>query len=299
MMNLKKLLQIIFPVLVLGYMVWLSIYMTLVYKDSFFGANQDAEPTINVLEVNANEISRNELLKKINTIISEKEGEWSVYVKNLDSGMELEINNRAIKAASLIKLFNMVTLYNEADNGNVILNESLRKSLDLMITVSSNSNSNKVVTTIGGGDFNRGAAKVTELAKKIGCENTVEEHMLYDTYVNTAGANTTSLKDCALILEKIYNQKCISPQYDQEMLELLKEQTLDWKLPQGLPEGTEIAHKTGENSSVEADVGIVFSPECDYIICVGVTDYGTVKPRQTIADVSECVYNYFNNSLSE
>lgn len=102
-----------------------------------------------------------------------------------------------------------------------------------------------------------------------------------------------------MILEKIYFQNCITPKYDKEMLELLKQQQWDWKLPKGIPHNALIAHKTGENSRVEADVGIVFSPKCDYIICVSVMEYGTKKTHQVFADISGCVYKYFNEQKGE
>lgn len=104
----------------------------------------------------------------------------------------------------------MVTLYDEIEKGNIEMTKSLRRNLEQMITVSSNSASNTVVQTIGGGSFSKGAETVTELAKELGCSNTYEQHMLYNDYTPTNGKNRTSVKDCGLVLEKIYLQECIS-----------------------------------------------------------------------------------------
>lgn len=283
----------IFPVVFVVYGIWMTVFLVQTTTDRI--KNDDIKKAMEVAEIDYNIAVRNELAKNINDFLSDKYGNWSVYVKNLDTGMDLEINNQRVTAASLIKLFNMVALYCEVNTGNVELTENLRGQLKQMITVSSNSASNTVVEAIGKGSFETGAVKVTERMEEMGCTDTIEQYKLFDVANGYAtGRNTTSVRDCGLILEKIYNKDCIEKDFDIEMLDLLKQQTRDWKLPQGLPEGIEIAHKTGENSKIEADAGIVFSPACDYIICVSVTEYGAVKPRSEIGQLSKCVYDFFN-----
>ena len=255
-------------------------------------ASADEVATVEVISYEEDRIA---LEEEINNIIFGKPGTWSVYVKNLKTGMSLEINNREFIAASVIKLYNMIALYDEIENGNLEMTDSIENNLEQMITVSSNSASNAIVTTIGRGSFDDGAEKVTDCAESLGCMDTYEQHMLYDDHIPSNGRNRTSVVDCGVVLEKIYLKQCISEEYDAEMLELLKQQTKDFKIPANLPDDVVVANKTGENSNVEADVGIVFSPECDYIICISVEKYGERKPRDIIAEISECVYNFFNN----
>ena len=239
------------------------------------------------------------LTQQITDITNNRYGIWSVYVEAPDTDFAVEVNNCQLRAASTIKLFNMVTFYDEMNKGNLQTNDSLNHSLNKMITVSSNSDSNVIVTAIGGGDFAAGAEKVTALAKDMGCTFTQEQHKLYDTTGPASGKNTTSVKDCALILKKIYNEECISPKYDRQMLDLLKKQTRTGKIPGGVPKGTVVANKTGEHSKAELDVGIVYSPECTYIICIAVTDYGNSAVYSTFRDISRTVYNFFNPDAAE
>ncbi len=292
--KMKKAFQILLSVLIVGYLVVTAFFVVNSINGNFrFTENKDVSE---VVEIDHNVAFRNELVKIISDYVADKDGEWSVYVKNLNNGMSVEINNTKVPAASLIKLFNMVTLYNEVNIGNVEITPSLSGALNQMITVSSNYASNDIVEIIGKGNFERGASVVNELVKNMGCTATAESHRLYSEIIpDTVGVNTTSVKDCGLILEKIYKRECIGNDYDVEMLELLKEQGRNTKLSLGLPSGTLFAHKTGENSKLEADVGIVFSPSCDYIICVAVTEYGNVKPRNEIGELSKCVYEFFNN----
>lgn len=296
--SVKMLLQIFLSLGIVLYFISLTVFLITLHNGSEI-ENTEISVTEFVVQPVSHDSERMQLEQEINSIISGETGIWSVYIKNLNTGMELVINNRETVAASLIKLFNMVTLYDEIYKGNVVMTDSLDKSLRLMITESSNSGSNKVVETIGNGNFAKGAEKVTALAQELGCTYTLEQHKLYDDYAPSIGKNRTSVKDCGLILEKIYFQNCTTPKYDKEMLELLKQQQWDWKLPKGIPHNALIAHKTGENSRVEADVGIVFSPKCDYIICVSVMEYGTKKTHQVFADISGCVYKYFNEQKGE
>ena len=256
------------------------------------------QPSTNPCETKNTELA-DKLCKELGSLLSNKAGNWSIYVKNLDTGLTLEMNEKKVSAASLIKLFNMVTFYHEVLNESLEMTDSLHENVTYMITESSNDDSNEVVTAIGNGDFSVGAKKVTDFAIELGCTNTQEEHMLFSTDRNISGKNRTSVKDCGIILEKIYQNECVSPEYDKEMLNLLKRQERNHKLPVGLPQGTVIAHKTGENSKVEADVGIVFAPSCDYIICVAGTDFELGNPYQTIADISTCVYDFFERTSSE
>ena len=248
----------------------------------------EPEPVIDYEE------EKNKLTEKINSIISNKSGQWSVYVKNLKTGMEVEINNKEFIAASVIKLYNMITLYDEINKGNMEMTENLKSNLEQMITVSSNSASNFIVAQIGNGSFTKGAEIVTTCATNMGCTGTYEQHELFNDHIPAHGINRTSVRDCGLVLEKIYLKQCVSPHYDAEMLELLKNQKKAHKIPAKLPKEVVVANKTGENSNVEADVGIVFSPQCDYIICISAERFGESNPVSTISTVSECVYDFFN-----
>ena len=217
-----------------------------------------------------------------------------MYVKNLKTGMEVEINNREFIAASVIKLYNMITLYDQINKGNMEMTEILQSNLEQMITESYNNASNYIVSQIGGGSFNEGAKIVTSFAEELGCTGTYQQHQLYDSYIPSNGRNRTSVRDCGLVLEKIYLKQCVSEQYDTEMLELLKKQQRTYKIPAKLPKDVVVANKTGENSNVEADVGIVFSPNCDYIICISAEKAGESGTIYTIAEISKCVYDFFN-----
>ena len=77
------------------------------------------------------------------------------------------------------------------------------------------------------------------------------------------------------------------------MLDLLKSQKLNNKLPKYLPQEIDVAHKTGEIDSLTHDAGIVYAPTSDYIIVIlSKSDYPP-GAEERIADISRAVYEYF------
>lgn len=52
------------------------------------------------------------------------------------------------------------------------------------------------------------------------------------------------------------------------MLNLLKNQKVRYKIPAGLPSGIVCANKTGETSSVQHDMAIIYGKKTNYVLCV-------------------------------
>jgi beta-lactamase class A len=106
----------------------------------------------------------------------------------------------------------------------------------------------------------------------------------------------TTAADIAAFFEKAYKGELVDPVYSAKMIELLKGQKLNGKLPKYLPDSIDIAHKTGELDSFSHDAGIVFSPNADYIIVILTQSEYPPGAVERIAAVSQSVYDYFNNN---
>lgn len=237
-----------------------------------------------------------DLNNSITEYISEIPGEWGVYIKRLDTNEYLSINERQYSGASLIKLFTMAAVYNEIAAGSIQKTDDIRESLSLMITESSNIDCNELTEALGGGDAVKGFEVENRNTGAIGCKNTIHQSELVDGTGETTfvGFNRTSPADCARVLELIYKRKLVSESASDEMLDLLKRQERTWKIPSGLPEGTMTANKTGETDTVEADAAIVYSPACDYVICVIGNGDISSQGVENIQTVSKMTYEYFN-----
>lgn len=255
------------------------------------------EESIQALEVPVILIDDLSILKeKINNQISTYNGEWQVYIKNLETNIEISLNSKPIKAASIIKLFNMVAFYNYVNESNLTITQTQKDLLSKMITVSNNEASNSIVEFMGKGNFLTGAKYVSNYCENQGYNDTSEAQKLYDTIpagTVMTGNNRVSANDCGKALEQIYRGECISEEYSQEMLDLLIKQYYCDKIPNNLPSDVKVAHKTGQTSDIDSDIGIVFSEKCDYVICILTKDATNSTTR--IADLSKMVYDYFNN----
>lgn len=232
------------------------------------------------------------------------EGEWAVYVEDLNTGEQIVINNKKMVSASLIKLFIMANIYEEVESGRISKDE-VSGLLHSMITVSDNEASNALVAKLGGGTykdmydehFQKGLKSINSYLDKHGYKDSEQQRDMKSSRPNPIPEqNYTSVLDCGLFLSRLYKKELVSKESDEEMLELLKQQTRTSKIPAGLPSGTASANKTGELSDVENDVAIVFSPNADYVLCVMSNNVSSTGiARENITDISRIVYNSFND----
>lgn len=235
------------------------------------------------------------LKKQLKTMTDSYSGTWSVYVKNLKTGDVLNLNEQTMYPASVIKPFVMAATFERIKNKKLSYNSTVKSLLKSMITVSDNEAYNQLVRmNSSSGSFVQGATEVNAYLKKYGytrtgCHTTL--HPSSSAYTSDGGSNTSSAKDCGVLLEKIYKGTCVSAAYSKEMLNLLLGQTRRWKIPAGLPAGTKVANKTGETSSYQHDMAIVYGPKTTYVICVF---SGNVSSYSGIVNISRCVYEYLN-----
>ena len=232
----------------------------------------------------------NDLKKKLKKELKGKAGQWSVYVKNLDTNEYMLINNKKLPSASLIKLYVMMAAYEEAEGGEAIKENSSFKSLmKKMITVSDNESANALTGRLTGkGTFKAGIKKINKYCKAEGYTKT----KFLVEMGKSSPRNTTSAKDCGWALERMYRGTAVSSESSKKMIRLLKSQTRRTKIPAGVPKKVKVANKTGETSFAENDAAIVYSEGADYVIVVmSKNGQGAVKE---IRKLSKMVYKYFN-----
>ncbi len=236
-----------------------------------------------------------DLERKINELCEDK-GLWAIYIKDLKTGESLSINNKKMISASIIKLYIMAKTYENIRAGEIKRTQEVDSLLMNMITISHNESSNKLVELIGNGSHKEGMKVVNEYANSIGCTDTEQQRNMLDSRPKPIPEeNYTSVENCGALLEKIYLKECITPDFDEEMMNLLLAQQRNTKLPVLLPKGVKIAHKTGELYTTENDVGIVFGPQRDYIICIMSNEVkNSGEARRIISEISKVTYEFFD-----
>lgn len=229
------------------------------------------------------------LKKKVSKELKGKAGSWSVYVKNLDTNEYMLINNKKLPSASLIKLYVMMTAYDEVKKENIKESTLFKSRMKSMITVSDNDATNALTRSFTKKrTFEAGASKVNKYCKKNGYSKT---GFLVEMG-KSSPKNVTCTRDCGLALEHMYRKTAVDKTSSKKMIKYLKAQTRRGKIPAGVPRSVTVANKTGETSFTENDAAIVYSKGADYVIVVmSKNGSGSVKEIQKI---SKIVYDYFN-----
>ena len=245
--------------------------------------------------------SMNSLLSQIQPLLPQNNGSWSVYVCNLIKNTEGNIDSHPMQAASLIKLYIMGAVYENYETLLQIYSaDTLNNYLNPMITVSDNDAANALVEILGNGDTTVGMAAVNTFCQNHGFTDTSMGRLLLQS--NENGDNYTSANDCGRFLKEIYQTYNNTSSdgtlaHADAMYGLLKMQERRNKIPADMPEGVNVANKTGELDTVENDAGIVYNTAkgIDLVICFmseNLSDTGNAQA--VIAQDSRMIYGYYN-----
>ena len=268
---------------------------------------------------------------------SEYDGLTEIYILDLKTGKEIDFAYEngidydpgiAFTAASTIKIPIMVTTFQYLSEPTT---QAAAESMQLMIEQSKNDPADALMEDYLSPTL--GPLIVTETMQDLGLENTFLAGHFYigapllqrfttpansrtDYTTDPDAYNQTTAADMGMLLEDIY--QCakndggtfkaifpneISQNECQTMVTYLTSNKIAVLLQAGLPDGTRIGHKHGWITEADGlmhsifDVGIVYSPGGDYVICVAM-----YHPVQLIfdtanlltANISTTVYNYFN-----
>src|SRR5215218_10652157 len=249
-----------------------------------------------------------ELHSKLPGISQSHAGTHGVMVFDPYSGETASLNaDRRFVAASLSKLYALLTLYRAASKGEL--------SLDDEITMRPSD-----VWAYGTGVLHKHPNKypvgytmtLRECAKFMIKESDNTAELMLNRYLEEArieaelhriGAdstrywhpiNTTTPNDILLVLKNIADPSYTSPKLSADMLELMTDTSFEDRLPGPLPQGTRVSHKIGSYENTFSDAGIVFPEESskgqEYYIVVfseGDTQEEAIK---TIRDISLAAY---------
>jgi len=257
-----------------------------------------------------NSRQNSEGLEKIVKTVLKSDNNFGIVIKNLKTGERYYLNeDKVFETASLYKLWVMAVVFNQIQNGKLKQTDILSKDVEELnkdFNVASDSAEltegtiawpvqNAIEQMIIISD-NYSAFLLTE---KIGISNVVaflENNGFVQSKVGVDNKSPVSTaSDIALFLEKLYNGQLANKEYTDKMLDLLKNQQLNEKLPKNLPQDTVIAHKTGELNDINHDAGIVYSPKGDYVIVIMSKAGDAEKTNEQIAEISKEIFRYFGS----
>ncbi|MDQ6781013.1 MAG: class A beta-lactamase-related serine hydrolase [Candidatus Eremiobacteraeota bacterium] len=259
-----------------------------------------------------------QLAPKLARLANRTPGVVAVSVVDLSNGYSIAINgDKNLPAASTIKVPVMVEVFRQIDLGKFGFNRSVSlldrdrdcgygslcgarwgatftvwQLLWRMITVSDNTATNMLIRLVG-------RQSINQTMNSLGCTQT----WLGDSIRSDGDVRElrTSANDMMRMLDMIAQRRLITPQASDIMLEILAGQRHNHLLPEWLPKGLTIAHKTGTLHDTLNDVGIVELDGAPYVICVLTTHLQDLDAGQLfIRQVSLLTFRAFfqKNAIS-
>jgi beta-lactamase class A len=161
---------------------------------------------------------------------------------------------------------------------------TLQQLSELMITVSSNLATNLLMDKLGVDNIRAGMHALG--ADGMNVRRDLEDGKAFERGLN----NTTTASALLRLMEAIAKSDAVDKASSREMLAVLERQTVNDRIPAGLPPGTRVAHKTGEITGIRHDAGIVFAARPFVLV---VLTRGAKSPEagsQLIAEITRQLY---------
>lgn len=288
--------------------LFISITALIGYISFYFFTSKNRDTYDKIISPLAESIFQSSPIgKKIAAIVSQREGEYSVFYKDLATGKKYTLHaQKEFEAASLYKLWIMGETFRQIDAGKIKKEDVLKESVENLnkkFNIASESAERKE------GDVELSVEDALEqmiiisdnyaallLSAKVRLSNVTD---FLDTYGLTHSSigvpPKTTVYDIGIFFEKLYTGQIVGQIYSKEMLAILQRQRLNDRLPKYLPDSVIVAHKTGELGVFKHDGGIVYATSGPYILVVLSESEEPAYAAETIALISKAVYELKNS----
>jgi beta-lactamase class A len=259
-------------------------------------------------------------------IAAEHDGVVGVSVRNLESDEFLSVRgDEPFPSASLIKVAILVALLDEVQRGRMSLAErvsivardrvggsgvlyrlgsGLQPTLEdlawLMITLSDNTATNVLLDKL---DVATVGAKMEALGlprSKVHSKTFRRQTSIAPDSSAKYGFGVTTPDETTALFSMLYEGRAVSPALDSLAMRMLFANQDANMMTRWLPDGTDIAHKTGSVNQSRNDCGIMMTPAAPVALCVMTRDnevetYRVDSPAHlTIARIARAVFRHYN-----
>ena len=159
-----------------------------------------------------------------------------------------------------------------------------------MIVTSSNLATNLLVDVVGLETMQRTLEQLGVDGVKL--RRGVEDERAYEEGIN----NEVTANGLVQVLRRVDDERAVSREASEQMLEILHQQEFRSGIPAGLPDDARVANKTGEISTVAHDTGLVYlsGDRKPYALAI-LSEWDAQKTsgrRDTLARISRAVYRH-------
>ncbi len=249
------------------------------------------------------------LAKVVQKVMAGTEGRYGIVIENFKTGEMVALKEHEMfDSGSLYKLWVMALAFDQIKKGtlqkdDVLFSDisELNKKFDLtedeaeLTEGSIEMTVSQILNQMIAISHNYAALLLLEkLTNSKIAQFVKEQGFLESSLGGSSGPPKTTAADVALFYKRLYNGEIVDRESSKEMLDLLKKQQLNDGLPKFLPEGTVIAHKTGDIGWFKHDAGITFTPKGDYIVVILSETNSPIGAQAKMAELSKAVFDYFN-----
>jgi len=308
MKNLKNQFGLFFVFLSLLSAIILVVRIIRFNPDTIVAPISETLTSVNIPFIQMKETKKDSLTQIVQSIIPRSDNDYGIVIHHLNTNETYSQNDhRMFQSGSLYKLWVMATVYDQIKNGKLRETDILKQEIPILnekfriATEDAELTEGTITLSIGDALYrmitvsdNYAALLLSEKVRLSTVAQFLKQHGFTESAVGTTGGfPTATASDIAQFFTLLYQGKLINKKYDDNMLDLLKQQKLNHKIPKNLPEDIVVAHKTGELNLFTHDAGIVYTPKGDYIITILSESENPDQAEETIADISEIVYRYF------
>lgn len=242
--------------------------------------------------------------RAVEKTISKQKGNYSVYYRSLTDNKFLGINEKQVHtAASVNKVPILAALYYLEKKGEINLDEQITLQEEdiqnygtgvLRYEKPGQTYTLKTIAKFAGKNSDNTAAYI--ITTKIGkdkIQKIIEGLGLTQTSIQN---NKTSAVDMYILFKKIYDGQITSPSLKDELLGFLKDTDTEDRIPYLLPENIAVYHKTGDETGILHDVGIIEYGSKTYFVGILASDIGDAEKetKGVLAKISKDIFNSQN-----
>lgn len=277
---------------------WGQLNQSFVYKIS----GQQENGLSEILGLKPNLTDDEGVRKTINSLIENSDGEYGLYFYQIKQKKSFGIKeDQVFKAASVNKIPIMVSFYQQVEKGELNQKEEYLLKKENVQDYGAGSmryqepgtkyQYDELIELIGKNSDNTATYVIANLLGEKEIQNGLTKLGFEQTSIKE---NTTTAKEMGDYLNKLYQEELVAEEYKEKIFDALTGTDFEERIPVGVPDHIQVAHKTGNEVQVYNDCGIVLSAN-PYVLCILTKGVVEDEALEIIPKISRVIWEYNEN----